>query len=657
MLKLQNTYKTYKNGDELLHALHDVTLEFHQGDFAFLLGESGSGKSTLLNVLSGLDVPSKGSVFIEGTDTRTFSKKDYATFRNNHVGFIFQEYNLIDHLSVLDNVTLPLLFQGVDKKEAKERARNELEKIGLKKHVAKKPQQLSGGQQQRVAIARALVTNPKIILADEPTGSLDEAMGEKTIAYLKKHAQDKVVIVVTHNEELAEKFANRTIRIQDGKILDDSKEETNETASVDEKTLNINPPKVPLGILFKFAKNNVFSRIFRTFLTSAIVAIGFVAILLLTFIVLGIRGSLSDAVASLIPPDEYQLHPIEDTFIDSDTFNRVRDHEHVEDLRYNIRLNIPSRYRTLAENTHELTYLAVPFDPFAFERDGTLHGRLPENENEVVISLRTALSLREMDMVDEESYGYVFDLVEGYDIRADHLNSDFSESKRFTIVGMSEETQPQNVYLSYDALLKLAEQRLDEKEYKTSAIAYLSTSDDGDIDALRRDLRDDEGLVLRNVFGEITTQIDDVMFTALQWFVGISLISLVVAGILIGLVIYTSVLERVREIGILTALGARGSNIRGIFLIESGIGGLLSGTIAAVAAVFIALGLNRLFNNFIEAPLNLLTGGNLDITLLDVSIPAIALVLVAGVLYAMLSGWIPSKHATKLNAVSALRKE
>ncbi len=655
MLKMQNVYKTYKNGDEFLHALHDVSLEFQPGDFAFLLGESGSGKSTLLNVLSGLDVPSKGSVLIEGKDTDSFSKKDFATFRNNHVGFVFQEYNLIEHLSVMDNVMLPLLFQGVDKKEAQKRATTELDKIGLKKHIAKKPMQLSGGQQQRVAIARALVTNPKIILADEPTGSLDEKMGEKTLAYLKEHAQDKIVIVVTHNEELADKFANRTIHIQDGKILNDTNQR--ESKPEKQKSLDLKSPKVPLGMLFKFAKNNVFSRIFRSLFTSAIVAIGFVAILLLTFIIMGIRGSLSDAIGSLIPPDEYLLHPIEDTYIDNDTFERVKDNDSVEALRYNIHMRIDTRYRSLEENTYDLNYLALPYDAFAFERDGTLHGRLPENDDEVVISLRTALTLRGMQMVDEESYEYIFNLVDGYTLNADYLDSEFDESKTFTIVGMSEERQQRNVYLTYDALLNIAEERLGNEEFRTSAVAYLTTGDDGEIDSLTRQLRDEEGLVLRNVFGEITAQIDDIMFTALQWFVGIALISLAVAGILIGLVIYTSVLERVREIGILTALGARASNIRGIFLIESGISGLLSGVFASVAAVFIALGLNRLFNNFIETPLNLLLGGELNITLLSPSIAPLAIVLVAGVLYAMLSGWIPSRHATKLNAVSALRKE
>jgi len=646
MLTMHNVSKVYRNGENLLNALDQVSLSLREGDFAFLLGESGSGKSTLLNVLSGLDTPDAGEILVDGVDTGTFTRKDWATFRNQEIGFVFQEYNLIDHLNIVDNVALPLVFRGEERKKAREAAKEELDRIGLSKHLDKKPDQLSGGQQQRVSIARALVTNPKIILADEPTGSLDEEMGQKVIAYLKKHAEDKIVLVVTHDEGLAELFANRKIFIEDGRITDDTRPV--EPQRKKEEKPHYSLVKLRWSMLFAFARNNLFSRMFRSIFTSAIVSIGFVAILLLTFIIGGIRGSVADTIADLIPPDEYQLHPIQGTLISDDTFDAIGEDERIDELRYNIDLSLQSMYQ---DNVFDFNYRALPYDTFAFQRDGVLHGRLPAEDDEVVVSLGTALRMRDMQSTDEDSYGYVFGLIEGSEMTITETD------ETVTVVGMSEEQFQQTVYLDYDALEGLAGDVAPEAQYKQSALAYLDEDSDVAVSALTQELRDEYDMSLRNVFGEITQQIDDVMDTALRWFIGIALISLAVAGILIGLVIYTSVLERIREIGILTALGVRHKGIRGIFIIEAGLSGLLSGAIAVGLAYVISNVLNRLFNNFIEAPLNLITGGDIDITLLSPSIPAIAIVLIAGVLYSMLAGWIPSNKAAKMDAIKALRKE
>lgn len=649
MLKFQNVFKTYHNGSYTLHALNNVSLSFKNGEFVFLLGPSGSGKSTLLNVLSGLDVPSQGVIHIDGVDTNTFSKKDWAIYRNQHIGFIFQEYNLVEHLSVLENVALPLLFQGITRKEALERAFKELKAIGLEKHVEKKPLHLSGGQQQRTAIARALVINPKIILADEPTGALDTDLGFKVVEYLKNQAKDKLVIVVTHDEELAHTFATRTLNISDGLITHDSKAHTLEIVSHDKPYLKA--PKMRFSMLMKFAKNNVASRMFRSLFTSSIVAIGFVAILLLTFIILGIRGSLSDSIASVIPPNQYQIHTMENTTISDSTFDKIQTYPEVEILRYHMNIPLETQYQN--QPPMNAIYEAIPYDELAFQRDGTLHGRLPENSDEVVINLTTALVMREIQHIDEDSYEYLFNLVEGQTL------SVLENEKALTIVGMAAGNvyEGPKLYMDYEALLAMVEDLEISQEYKRSAVAYLNTNDDDTINQLIQTLRDDDDIVLRNIFGEVNDQIETIMNNALKWFVGIAAITLFVSGILVGLVVYTSVLERIKEIGILTALGVRRQNIRTIFVLESGMSGLLAGVIAIVAALFLANVLNRLFNTFIEAPLNLITGGDLNFTLLSASLLPIVLVLFGGVIYTMLAGLIPSYQAAKLDAIKALRKE
>ncbi|MFU8786411.1 MAG: ATP-binding cassette domain-containing protein [Candidatus Izemoplasmataceae bacterium] len=669
MLSLNKVFKTYRNGEETLHALNNVSIQFNPGDFAFILGASGSGKSTLLNVLSGLDEPSNGHVSIDGIDTKQFSKKEWAIYRNHYVGFIFQEYNLIDHLSILDNVAMPLMFQGILKKEAHERALVELEKIGLAKHVNKKPQQLSGGQQQRVSIARALVTNPKVIMADEPTGALDEEMGLKILSYLKEHAADKIVIVVTHDEDLANTFSNRTIRIADGKIIKDTNERPMTNPRVNK--LSLKAPRMKLGMLFKFAKNNLFSRMARTLFTASIVSIGFVSILLLTYLILGLTGSIKDSIGTLIPPDEYQVQPIDNINIEPNLLNEIKALDNVNTARYAINEMIYTNMNLTpgGQSTFGYAYFqALPVDLLAFERNQTFIGDYPTNGSEVIINLAFATQLLNLSNVDEDSYQYVFDRLNNRTITMNTVSYELNEAgdwydeiltpvETLTIVGIVYQTGTRMVYMDYEALINVLDTHFEESSYKKFVTLTLVDTRSEAVEPLIKTLRDDYRLSMQNLYSDITTSVENTMFTALKWFIGISLITLVVSSVLIGLVVYTSVLERTKEIGILTAIGARHHNIRTIFLIESGISGLMSSLIATGFSIFIALGLNRLFNNIIQAPLNFLVGGRFTMTLFQINGIAIFLVVLFSIVYAMASGLIPSNHAAKMNAIKALRRE
>ena len=292
MLKLKNIKKTYVSGDEKVEALKGINIEFRESEFVSILGQSGCGKTTLLNIIGGLDRYTSGDLIINGKSTKDFKDRDWDAYRNYSVGFVFQSYNLIGHQTVLSNVELALTISGVSRKERKQRAIKALEEVGLKEKIHKKPNQLSGGQMQRVAIARALVNNPDIILADEPTGALDTKTSVQVMEILKKISKDKLIIMVTHNPELAEKYSSRIIRILDGKITDDSdpiehqKEEKNEDTKKRRTSMKF------LTAL-RLSLNNLMTKKGRTILTSFAGSIGIIGIALILAISTGVQNYIN----------------------------------------------------------------------------------------------------------------------------------------------------------------------------------------------------------------------------------------------------------------------------------------------------------------------------------------------------------------------------
>ena len=275
MLELKNVKKSYKIGDIETKALDDVSVAFRKKEFVSILGPSGSGKSTCLNIIGGLDKYDSGDLIIKGKKTKAFKNKDWDAYRNNSIGFVFQNYNLIGHISVLDNVELGMTLSGVKVKEKRKRAIEVLEKVGLKDHIHKKPNQLSGGQMQRVAIARALVNNPEILLCDEPTGALDTATSVQIMELIKEISKDKLVIMVTHNPELAEKYSDRIIKFKDGKILSDSHPHK-EGKKQDEFKLKKTSMNFFTALHLSF--NNIRTKKGRTFLTAFASSIGIIGI-------------------------------------------------------------------------------------------------------------------------------------------------------------------------------------------------------------------------------------------------------------------------------------------------------------------------------------------------------------------------------------------
>ena len=292
MLKLENIHKTYKTGNTSVEALKGVSLEFRKSEFVSILGQSGCGKTTLLNVIGGLDKYDEGNMSIKNRSTKEYKDKDWDFYRNHSVGFVFQSYNLIPHQTVLQNVELALTISGISAKKRRKMAIEALEKVGLSDQLKKKPNQMSGGQMQRVAIARALVNNPEIVLADEPTGALDSETSVQIIDLLKEISNDRLVIMVTHNPELAEKYSTRIVKLLDGRIIDDSNpynsEENDEL--VIEKTKGTS---MSFFTAISLSLTNLFTKKARTILTSFAGSIGIIGIALILSLSSGVNAYIN----------------------------------------------------------------------------------------------------------------------------------------------------------------------------------------------------------------------------------------------------------------------------------------------------------------------------------------------------------------------------
>ena len=289
MLELKDIVKEYKTADETVTALKGLSLQFRKSEFVSILGPSGCGKTTLLNIIGGLDRYTSGDLIINGKSTKQFSDKEWDTYRNHSVGFVFQSYNLIPHQTVLENVELALTLSGIGAKERRERAIAVLEKVGLKNKINVRPNQLSGGQMQRVAIARALINDPEILLADEPTGALDSKTSVQIMELLKEISGDRLIIMVTHNPELAEKYSSRIIRLLDGQLVNDEKplseQEIEEEKTIDsnEKRTNKGRKKTSMSFLtaLSLSFRNLMTKKGRTFLVSFAGSIGIIGIALI----------------------------------------------------------------------------------------------------------------------------------------------------------------------------------------------------------------------------------------------------------------------------------------------------------------------------------------------------------------------------------------
>ena len=338
MLEIKKVSKVYETAGFKQKALDNVSIKFRENEFVSILGQSGSGKTTLLNIVGGLDQYTKGDLIINGISTKKFKDRDWDTYRNHRVGFVFQSYNLIPHQTALQNVELALTLSGVSKEERRKRAKDALKKVGLEDHINKRPNQMSGGQMQRIAIARALVNNPDILLADEPTGALDSETSIQVMELLKEIAKDKLVIMVTHNPDLAEEYSTRIIKLLDGKVVNDSnplseKDEKKEKEKEEQEPEKSNKTHMSFFTALSLSLNNLMTKKGRTILTAFAGSIGIIGIALIMSLSNGVQEYIKrveeDTLSSY--PLTIQKTTIDTTSMMMTLMGENKDTSHYED--------------------------------------------------------------------------------------------------------------------------------------------------------------------------------------------------------------------------------------------------------------------------------------------------------------------------------------
>ena len=452
MLKLKKVNKSYKSGNLVHHALIDIDLELQRGEFVSILGPSGSGKTTLLNVIGGLDRYDSGDLIINDKSTKDFKDKHWDYYRNNLVGFIFQNYNLINHISVLDNVMLSLTLSGLSGKKRRRKAISALDKVGLKEHIHKKPNQLSGGQMQRVAIARCIVNDPDIILADEPTGALDSKTSIQIMKLIKEISKDKLVIMVTHNSSLAKEYSTRILELSDGKIIKDSGYKKRD---LDKKEFKIKKTSMNFLEALKLSFNNIITKKGRTFLTSFASSVGIIGIALILSLSNGfdrqidifekdtlssmpiiISSSSSDVSMDSLKDsnDKKKLYP-------SDSYVYLKDESqdklsHVNNIKseyidyiknidttllgsytyfYSYNMNVFSRVNDSIKKLDITKFMPIPVDvnnkSFLKDNYDLLYGSFPSNNNELLLLVdnknevdKSILSMFGYDNIEKVSF-------------------------------------------------------------------------------------------------------------------------------------------------------------------------------------------------------------------------------------------------------------
>ena len=771
MLELKNINKSYQTGDFVQHALSNVNLKFRKCEFVAVLGSSGSGKTTLLNILGGLDRYDKGDLIINNKSTKKFKSVEWDYYRNNCVGFIFQSYNLISHISVLENVEMALILSGYKKKDRKVRALDALDRVGLRDHAHKKPNQLSGGQMQRVAIARALVNDPEIILADEPTGALDSVTSVQIMDLIKEIAKDKLVIMVTHNPELAKDYATRVIELKDGKILSDSNPLDDKSNS--KEKLTIKKTVLGYGSALKLSFNNIKTKKGRTFLTSFAASIGIIGIALILSLSNGFKIKIDE-----YERDALSQMPITITSnvmnMSSETMNNFSSEDdeneeyssdkviHPKENKLNSMLHInklDSNYIDYIEKIDKSNLNGISYDY------GTVLNVVTKNDGGTyaVVPTSTNYSISNISRTGVEGWSLVPDnfLDKYYDVLAGSIDNDtpgiviavnsrneldkntlellgfdaskdisFDDilSKEFKVIPndfyyqefngyFAPSTDYENMYNNEEAITikvqAIIRTNKDKSEITTAGIIYndslvktvinrnkdsavVNRQKEVDYNVLTgQEFNDKTSTVTKeNILGVLGAEVnpsiiylypkdfnakdyvtgyldnyndnkdesEQVLYTDYASLISIlsgsimdavtyvliafSSISLIVSCIMIAIITYISVLERTKEIGILRALGARGKDITRVFNAETFIIGVCSGALGLFIAYLLTIPINALIERLADLPnvarLNPVHG---------------IILLIISVTLTVISGFVPSKMASKKDPVIALRTE
>ncbi|HWT74597.1 MAG TPA: ATP-binding cassette domain-containing protein [Mobilitalea sp.] len=641
MLKVNNIFKDYKVGKESVPVLKGINMEIKQGEFVAILGPSGCGKTTLLNIIAGIDRYDQGDIQYSNESTKIFKDNDWSYLRKNKIGYIFQNFNLIEHLTALENVELALKFGGVKINSRKKRAKELLEMVGLKDRLNHHPNQLSGGQKQRVAIARALANNPNILLADEPTGAVDSATAKDIMSLLKKINQEKgvTVIMITHDMTLSNE-ADRKISMLDGILVSDEKiNNDNKPASPNNNSQKkIKTKNMTAQSIINIALKNLSNRKRRTALTALGTAIGIIGILFMLGIGSGAKSKILDEVSAFIARNVIYVN-IKDKLIDETTRSEIMNMDNVKSIVEYYSFSVAYEYDGIigsasAESLHPL-------------EDSThnilIAGSLPSSDDseEIVIPKNMAKDLVGKDNDYKSIIGKKIILLISL---LDSDNLAYQVKREYTISGLSDYNLfgANVINIPYNTAAKIAKESAQDENYSSKSYE-VTVIDENKINQTKEQLI--------NMGYVASTDEDDIkkidtyinMITAVLMI--ISGVSVVVSAIMITLVMYMSVMEQMRAIGVMRAIGSRKRDINRIFITEGGVIGFFAG----VAGVLLA----SLFGLFVNAILKA-AFPEIGFNLYQINIAQIVYCIIFSIFLSIFASFLPARKASKLDPVIAL---
>ncbi|MGA5716533.1 ATP-binding cassette domain-containing protein [Bacillus bombysepticus] len=653
-IQVSNIKKFYQlGGKDKIQVLHNVSVGFEKGEFVSILGESGSGKSTLMNIIGGMDRDFEGNVIVEGKSLHDMKEKEIDDYRKLKIGFIFQSFNLISHLSVLENVLMTMQMTSMSSSERTIKATELLSELGLGEHLYKKPNQLSGGQKQRVAIARALSNDPDIILADEPTGALDKKNSEQIMQLLDEiAAKGKLVITVTHSQKVAN-YGTRIITMDDGKIIKDEslKKSYSPNRGITDTKTKTKTKNLLFGAAIKMAIKNVQLNLRRNLLVSFGGAIGILSVILMLGLGSGITNYINNEINSSLNPNLIQItketeneggktgskqgplpNPVQKTTpLNQTDLNKVINISHVKyvDKVFTLTMGSSVNYNDMSIDIVQLQTMND-----TVKASDLTSGSLPK-ENEIVLSDTAAKKIVDSpkDLVGKK--------VDFYVKTTDEKHRPIILIKEVTVSGVVKGTMNQDVaYVTYDTLTQMYNSK--NMELKATQL-NVTVDNQKHVDGVQAKL-EAVGFTGTGV-GSMLNQVTKYLNIATYVLAGIAGISLLVSAIMIIVVLYISVVERTKEIGILRAVGARRKDIKRIFFAEAAVLGLSSGIIGVVIAAIVGF----VGNNVMEKVF--------DAKLINVSVGYMLLGIGISVGISIVAALFPSSKAAKLDPMESLRYE
>ena len=658
MLELKNINKNYTVGKKEVQVLKNINLSLNDKQVVAIVGPSGSGKTTMMNIIGALDSDFAGDVLINGASMKNSSSKNRDEYRRNRIGFVFQQFQLLPMLSARQNIEVALTLSHVEKKERRKRADELLEAVGLLEHAKKAVNRLSGGQKQRVAIARALANNPDIILADEPTGALDSKTGIQIMEVLKSLSKKKLVIIITHSEELAETYADTIVKLADGKItsVQQKQESVEPTESVEKAIKSRN---MSLFSSLGFAGRNLWLKKGRTLATAIGMSIGIIGIALAMALSLGTGQTFTNQINEIIPTSNISVQKDSD-FTIKEIQALVEDNPNL--IGYTVRPNFVfqsaraglSGVDLASEDQAVITHIRGSSPSEVLSGDLYL-GVKPTASYEIVLPLNTAQKL-----VGEN--GDLSGLLnQEFNVQYSKRNNRFSQGQEFvvpyTIVGITTSQTMEDAFYAISGNTEVIIQ-----DYLDIPTEELQISDltvylrEGVADPIKYVEELNASQSTYTYSGASAVLLENVHFILSQItnvLIALSSISVIVAILMIAIVISISVIEKRQEIGILRAIGARRKDIETIFIAEAMYIGVVAGIIGIALSYGISQIINTVANVFISS--GLMIQSNVQVAQLPI-LYAISLLLLCVVLGVM-AGFVPARSAAKLDPIEAMRKK